>query len=87
MPQVPGSLRAEAARRGVSLYRVRLERGELAGYTKGVSVGKPRRGENLLSVDKATPVECAPIPRDWGCERPTALRRADSPLARAAAAW
>ncbi len=32
------SLRAEAARRAVSLYRVRVERGEALGYTRAESV-------------------------------------------------
>jgi hypothetical protein len=53
MPRTPGSLREEAARRGVSLYQVRLERGTAAGYGRRQSVGHPRRGELRISVDKA----------------------------------
>ena len=53
MPRTPGSLREEAARRGVSLYQVRLERGTAAGYGRRQSVGHPRKGELRISVDKA----------------------------------
>ena len=53
MARVPGSLREEAARRGVSLYQVRLERGTAAGYGRRQSVGHPRKGELRISVDKA----------------------------------
>lgn len=41
------SLRAEARRRGVTLYRVRLERGLAAGKSKRQSVG---HGETSMSV-------------------------------------
>lgn len=43
------SLRAEAARRGVTVYRVRVERGAARGVSPSVAVGKPKKGERLLS--------------------------------------
>lgn len=45
----PGSLRYEAAARGVSVARVRAERAEAAGLSRSQGVGHPRRGEPLLS--------------------------------------
>lgn len=42
------SLRAEARRRGVTVYQVRVERGAGKGLTPSVAVGKPRRGERTI---------------------------------------
>lgn len=39
------SLRSEAARRGITVYRVRVERGAQRGLSRSVAVGKPKRGE------------------------------------------
>jgi hypothetical protein len=44
------SLRAEAARRGVSVYRVRADRAEARGISRAVAVGHARRtGERPLA--------------------------------------
>lgn len=50
------SLRAEARRRGVTVYRVRVERGKAQGYSRAVSVGHPHREDELLSVQKAVKI-------------------------------
>lgn len=42
---VPESLRQEAARRGVSLYRVRTERAQTEGFSKGQGAGKPNKSK------------------------------------------
>lgn len=49
----PESLRAEARRRGVSVYRVRADRAQSLGVSRRVAVGKPKPGERSLSERKA----------------------------------
>ena len=49
MAMRPGSLRFEAAARGVSVARIRAERAEAAGLSRAQGVGHPRRGEPLVS--------------------------------------
>lgn len=44
------SLRAEARRRGVTVYKVRIERAEARGITKQQAVGKVADRSQLLSV-------------------------------------
>lgn len=40
----PGSIRAEAAARGVTVYQIRVERGAARGLSRDVAVGKGRGG-------------------------------------------
>jgi hypothetical protein len=47
---LPESLRAEAGRRGVSLYKVRTERAQAEGLSKSVGAGKARKGERPLKA-------------------------------------
>ncbi len=50
---VPESLRQEAARRGVSLYRVRTERALTEGFSKGQGVGKPNKSKGERPIRAA----------------------------------
>jgi hypothetical protein len=48
----PGSIRGEAAARGVSEYQIRVERAAARGVTPSVGVGKPRKGEITLTQSR-----------------------------------
>lgn len=52
-PGGPGSIRFEAARRGVSEYAIRQERGVERGVSRSQAAGHPRRGEPRLSEVRA----------------------------------
>lgn len=45
----PGTIRGEAAARGVSEYQIRVERGRARGVAPSVAVGKPKANELTLT--------------------------------------